>query len=221
MTRSLAALSALMLSLPAPAGAQDVPTGPWPAGLTVPHIAPHACPGEGCFFERGLACADIPMHRQPGGTEISGRLSRGDGVAVLDGEVHVSAPGRVEVIRDVEREARVAAPGTSTGEYFGREATLRLATGDTLYVLNYLGEGSFAVWHEGRFYQTSIFWPWERFGAGRDFVYDGRVLSERSIAFWVNVRTDDDRTGWIEVDYSEFEMSGYMYPAEDLTCRPG
>ena len=97
---------------------------------------------------------------------------------------------------------------------------MRFAQTDTLYVLNYHGEGFFTVWHAGRFYKTEVFWPWESLHRRPDYQYDGRVLSERAATFWVNVRTADSVTGWIEVDYDVFKMSHYYVPASELRCPP-
>ena len=211
---------AMLVALPHSVAAQTEPTIVWPSNLAVPFVVKHACPGEGCMLETGLACSGITVHADPGTAAAVSELAYGDRVAITDGEVHISAPGRVAMVRAAEKPVRVAQRDSSPGQHWSRDSVVRFAQTDTLYVLNYHGEGFFTVWHAGRFYQTEVFWPWESLHRRPDYQYDGRVLSERAAAFWVNVRTADSVTGWIEVDYDVFKMSGYYAPASELRCPP-
>jgi hypothetical protein len=64
--------------------------------------------------------------------------------------------------------------------------------GDTLVVLDHLGEGHFNVWHAGRVQDVEGFWePW------RDGPGAGTLGAQRS-EWWVHVTLPDGRAGWFE-----------------------
>lgn len=72
--------------------------------------------------------------------------------------------------------------------------------GDTLYVLDYLGEGHYRVWYEGTVLTTYEFWDrpeledrWRRPDA------EGTMTVEPRTRWWVRVRTPAGERGWIEM----------------------
>lgn len=64
--------------------------------------------------------------------------------------------------------------------------------GDTLVVLDHLGEGHFNVWHAGRVLDVEGFWEaWQGRGGAR-------TLGAPGSEWWVHVTLLDGRTGWFE-----------------------
>ena len=55
--------------------------------------------------------------------------------------------------------------------------------GDTLYVLDYLGEGFYNTWFKGAFFETAQFWPGPDFFTSSDYEYGGSVVHERREPF--------------------------------------
>ena len=71
--------------------------------------------------------------------------------------------------------------------------------GDTLYVLDYLGEGFYNTWCQGEFYETERFWPGPDFFTAADHEYSGSVVQEAVNGFWVQIRSTNQREGWVDV----------------------
>lgn len=67
--------------------------------------------------------------------------------------------------------------------------------GDTLVVLDYVGEGVFNVWHEGQVAQVSQFWesPQVDLGPGPS---RGMSIGAHGTEWWVRARRADGTVGW-------------------------
>ena len=93
-------------------------------------------------------------------------------------------------------EIGVAVAGDSVRMYTEDGAERMTAAGDTLLVLDNVGEGFRRVWHEGSVLQTD---------AVSGFVPEGgvppaEVLIEPRQVWWARVRTPDGRAGWLWMD---------------------
>jgi hypothetical protein len=93
-----------------------------------PYIDKGACPFECCTYREWTAKEAIDLVDQPNGKRVVGQLHKGEKVQGVTGEVH-SIPLRVVALND-DPDAKVKA-------------------GDVIYVLHYLGEGAWQVWHKG------------------------------------------------------------------------
>ena len=78
---------------------------------------------------------------------------------------------------------------------------------DTLFVLNYLGEGAVVWRYRGSTMRGDMFWdPAER-PDSRDTV--GLLRSAKTV-WWVRARTATGQEGWIVGDYARMATGGYM-----------
>ena len=90
--------------------------------------------------------------------------------------------------------------------YRDRSYDVRYAPGDTVLVLDYLGEGTFNVWVRGQLTQAEVFWAGSA-GAGR-----ARVLHPVVSEWWLRVLGPDGRPGWVSPVDGRLEGDG-------LECR--
>lgn len=93
------------------------------------HIDKGACPFECCTYREWVARADMTLLDIPDGKKVVGQIKKGENVLALTGEIH-SVPLRI----------------LSPNNY----PDARVKVGDTIYLLHYVGEGYWKVWHEGR-----------------------------------------------------------------------
>ena len=107
------------------------------------------------------------------------RLSRDESFSALTGRMWVAVPWSVVVV------------GTTPIRSRDQEPTAFVA-GDTLYVLHYVGEGSFNVWYRGVEVLTGPFWVEEGPGAARDM-----LSQEATREYWVEAETSAGQRGWV------------------------
>ncbi len=176
-----------------------------PPALTLPYVAADACPGEGCTYGTWLACGPIDVYEAYGAeAPVRRTLAAGDAFEVTTGVVIVDEPGVVVVTRRVERLAVASGGGP-------------LLPNDTIYVLDYLGEGFFNIWHEGAIAEVEVFWPWENMVVGPAFQYAGEVVRPGRSAFWAHGTAPEGTTGWIAVEGSRLAIPNSLDPVE-LAC---
>ncbi len=175
-----------------------------PPGITFPYVVSPACPGEGCAYGEWLACDSIPIY-QSAGLPIHPLewLVRDQTFVVDSGKVIVRRPGAVLISQRTPQHS------------LGYAKTV-FEAGDTLFVLNYLGEGFFDAIYRGNIVETEVFWPWQYWFPSEDYIYGGEVLQEAETEFWVFVRADD-QTGWLWVDESRLTAANSLDPSP-LEC---
>lgn len=131
------------------------------------YIDKGACPFECCTYREWVARTDVVLLEGPNGKTVVGQVKKGERVLALTGEVH-SVPVRVVARRDYP-DAGVKA-------------------GDTVYVLHYIGEGFWKVWHDGKLVEI-------------DFFDKG---SKPKTTWWVKLKTSSGVIGWT-VEHGNFE----------------
>lgn len=134
-----------------------------------------------------LSCDSVAIRARPGiASEVVRRVRYREEFEVLAANVVVLAPGLVRVTRPL------------TG------AETRLAKlfqpGDTLGLLNYLGEGRFNVWHSGGVLELEAFWPVSEQSRRASGDYAGEVVRPSRTEFWLRVVTNDSARGWVRRD---------------------
>ena len=164
------------------------PTGPMPAPLpptadpivrrfraAMPDsvlVRAGACPFECCMYREWTAESEIPVldgvRGAPQFTIAPGQRFRAD-----SGTVHVT-------------DVLVVAVEDSVGDppYWS------FARGDTLVVLDYVGEGRYNVWQRGRVLEAEGFW-----GVGAT-VGNATTYGRWSVEWWVHATLPDGRRGW-------------------------
>lgn len=122
-----------------------------------PVIFSTSCEGEDCETTfRAFACAPVDLHASPtGDAAVVARVGRGDSVDVRRTDIHVLRPGMIFVKQPIILDSD---PDSDTGDPIPRGDTLRLAAGDTVYLLQYLGLGSWYYWSHGKLTSGAEFW---------------------------------------------------------------
>jgi len=110
-------------------------------------------------------------------------LQAGDSVSALTGNLHTTAVAHVVVTREVYEE-----PSLRAGRL--------LQPGDTLLVLNYLGEGYYRAWMDGATYTPQGFWV-DQTEWTPEASASGYRVGDYSTEWWVQVRTPMGAEGWI------------------------
>ena len=184
MNRSLLLL--LLLIIPSRLAGQRVHPPP-----EMPRWLERACQGEDCGFGyRAVACHRLELRAADSlAARVMGRIEPGDTVTAEIGNLRVTAPGIVVLIRDTVLASDDSEPRTDT---------LRLVRGDTLYVLEYRQLGAWTWWYRGRLTEGIEFWngPAQRyFGRGRDSLA-GLSTVEPVVETWLRITGPRGRIGW-------------------------
>jgi hypothetical protein len=171
-----------------------------PPGLGLPHRVEPACPGEGCTFGTWLACDSVPLYASPGDASATASvLPPNEPFEVATGMVIVDVPEVVVVTRP-------------TPQISFEEDGVTFQPGDTLYVLDYLGEGFFNAWYVDTILETEVFWPWASFFPGSDFVYGGEVVQTGAASFWVRTTDEEGAAAWVWVDSASVAAPSLLEP---------
>jgi hypothetical protein len=182
--------------------AGDSPDSP---GIEFPYRVEPACPGEGCSYGLWLACDSVPLFAGPGDSSPTGQYLLPDqAFEVTSGAVVVETPGIVAVTRP-----------TPQAPYLADAVTF--VPGDTLYVLDYLGEGFFNAWHRGALLEVEAFWPWENFYPAAGFEFGGELIQAGRTSFWAKTSSGLSGT-WISVDDASVAVPNALDP-DPPTCR--
>ena len=179
------------------------------AGLTFPHIVQPACPGEGCSYGEWMPCEVVPAYATLGDTTaVAFDLADRERFEVETGAVWIERPGVVVVTRPKPRSER------------GTDAIV-FQPGDTLLVLDYIGEGYFNVLHRDTIVETEVFWRTVNFAAPDSF-YRAEVLAEGMAEFWIRIRSQSGREGWVRTNGYRF-AAAYSLVDKPLECyeEPG
>jgi hypothetical protein len=157
MAKIIATLILLVGLLVSPAGTTPSAEGEKPPSV---HVDAGACPFECCTYREWVARTDVMLLDSPNSKRVVGRIKKGETVLALTGEVH-SVPLRVVVQQDYPE--------------------ISVKAGDTIYVLHYMGEGYWRVWHDGKL------------GEIQDFPGNG---AKPKTTWWVQLKTPSGVVGW-------------------------
>jgi hypothetical protein len=119
-----------------------------------------ACPFECCTYREWVARTDMPLLDIPDGKKVIGQIKKGEKVLAMTGEIH-SIPLQAVSPRDYP-DAGVKA-------------------GDTIYILHYVGEGFWKVWHDGKVVEID------------DLPSNG---PKPKASWWVKLKTSSGTIGW-------------------------
>ncbi len=126
------------------------------------YVDPGACPFECCVYREWGVLQDVELVDSPGGLKVVGEALAGEKVQAITGEVH-TIPLEFTLPEDFELSDRYD-----------------LQPGDRVFLLTYIGEGYWKLWHEGKVV------------SGVEIDDPPRPESR----WWVRVRTAAGVTGW-------------------------
>lgn len=158
-----------------PAAAAPDPLTAW--ALRMPDSLTHrasACPFECCVYGTWEGTAEVPLRAAP---------RRPDATA------HVFAAGE-PFTADSGFVRNTGISILTLDDTLNVGPTL-LQPGDTVAVLDYVGEGRFNIWDGANVWEVESFW-----GQTGAPVSDGQYARE----WWVHATTADGRKGWIDAD---------------------
>ena len=165
-----------------PAAADD-PVARWAALLpdSLRHRA-GACPFECCVYRDWTPTGEVPLRARPSHAEPTGTVIAPEQTFTADsGFVRVTGVSLVAVTDSLAPEGPPQPP---------------LGPGDTLVVLDYMGEGYWRVWDGERIRELSGFWGAEVFPVRGDLLGGERYARE----WWVHATTRAGEKGWFNAD---------------------
>jgi hypothetical protein len=170
--------------VPAPEAGAQAGESP-PAGTAAPSspwLAAGACPFECCTYGEWTAVTTISVHpAELDSSAVAFTLAPGEPFTASTGNVYVISPG-----------VAVATDTITLGS-----PPLRLSVGDTVQLLDHLGEGVYNLRHDGLVFVGEGFWAMMPL-SGRPAA--GTLLAEPVTEWWVRIATPDGREGWIEMN---------------------
>lgn len=145
-----------------------------------------ACPFECCVYGEWEAESQIALVSEPReGASPAGELAPGTSFQADSGFVRVTQVSLVAVTDTV-----TPMPDR------------QLQPGDTLVLLDYVGEGYHNAWLDGEFVEVADFWS-SATGQPR-----GEVIGEHQSEWWVHATTGDGTGGWFRADVPGVELGG-------------
>jgi hypothetical protein len=132
------------------------------------YIDKGACPFECCTYREWVARTDVTFVDVPDGKVVVGQIKKGEKVLALTGEIH-SVPLPIVARKDYP--------------------VVGVKAGDTIYLLHYVGEGSWKVWHMGNVFEIDDL--------------PGKVPKPKTTC-WVKLKTSSGVIGWT-IDQKNFE----------------
>ena len=132
-----------------------------------------ACPFECCTYREWVALKNADLVETPNGKKVVGSIKKGEKVLALTGEVR-SRPVKA-VTHDGYPEVGVKA-------------------GEIVYVIDYVGEGYWKIWHDGKI----------------DQIQDLPGGVSPKTRWWVKLKTATGVVGWIE-ERRNFDNVGRMF----------
>lgn len=146
-----------------------------------------ACPFECCVYGEWRAESAIPLVPRPAETPSAGSSTLEPGAAFQADSGHVRVTGLALV---------------AVTEWVAPMPQRRLEPGDTLVLLDYVGEGFHSAWLDGEFVEVSDFWS-----SATDRPR-GEVIGEHSSEWWVHATSSSGTSGWFRADAPGVEIAG-------------
>ena len=146
----------------------------------LPYESPGACPFECCTYRSWTVEADTDiLADRRDGAPVAFRVRKGETVDGVTGVVVTTTPGRARALKD-----------TTIGD---GDVRARVRSGETVYLIHHLGEGSWKTWVRGRELEVSEIGC---LGEDRRLQPCGlRFVSLPKTTWWVKVRSGQ-REGW-------------------------
>jgi hypothetical protein len=166
----------------------------------LPWIQTDACPGEVCDFGEWAACTRVIVRTEKRLDAPAAFVLRpGERFSALTGEVRVDRAGLV-----VFRDTLTYIPEP----YAPDQDTIPFGPSDSLYLLNYIGEGVGVLWLHGRAYTGELDW----WGGSKSRAFEPGVLVRKAKeVWWVRVRNRAGKEGWVIPSYRSMSGSAAHY----------
>jgi hypothetical protein len=144
-------------------------------------VRPGACPFECCTYGNWIAGSEIPLR------------ASADHSAAVFASMATGQPFRADSGKVVVTSLRLIAMKDTITGYLG-DAVHRFVAGDTLVLLDPIGEGHFNVWYRGRVLPAEGIWD-----PPNDTLRTARI-GRHAHEWWVHATLPDARRGWFLAD---------------------
>jgi hypothetical protein len=192
----LIALCVGLIRMPAVSAQQSRRNPPPP----LPWIDTDACPGEVCDYGEWAACTRVVVRTEKRlDAPVAFTLKPGERFTAVTGEVRVDRAGLV-VFHDTL--THIPEPADANQD------TIHVGPSDTLYLLNYIGEGVGVWWLHARA-DTGVLGWWGGTKKGRP--EPGILLRKAKEVWWVRVRNRAGKEGWAIPSYRTMSGSAAHY----------
>jgi len=166
----------------------------------MPYIVKNACEGEGCAKSGTWAACSTLVVRSDKRSDapLAFIIAPQEKFTAVTADMHVVVPGMV-VFRDTISNA---------ADEVNEVDSIRFTPADTLYILNYEGEGYLTWWFRGQAAHGYQFWNDEH--ASGPYSNDIVAIRSAQSVWWVRVRNAAGKEGWIVGSLDRFATGGYM-----------
>src|SRR5882762_6095250 len=166
----------------------------------MPYIVKNACEGEGCAKSGTWAACSTLVVRSDKRSDapLAFIIAPQEKFTAVTADVHVVVPGMV-VFRDTI---------SNGADEVNEVDSIRFTPADTLYILNYEGEGYLTWWFRGQAAHGYQFWNDEH--ASGPYSNDIVAIRSAQSVWWVRVRNAAGKEGWIVGSLDRFATGGYM-----------
>ena len=175
---------ALLAAGLAAAGVAEAADGPGRPSLPkVPYEDHGACPFECCTYRTWTVNAETPVRTdRRDSAPVAFRVRAGEQVDGLTGVVVTTKLGRATIREPIVVDSD----------------KLELRPGETVYVINYIGEGVWKIWVRGRLYHLEIAGKEETCGAPapEPGPCAAQIVEEPRTVWWAKVRNRTGQEGW-------------------------
>lgn len=163
-----------------PPDSAAVPAGPVAqSGPPIPYRVEGACPFECCTYGTWSAEQPLTVYTSAGDTSsVAFTIPAGTSFEADTGYVNVTQTGLVVIEQSMD-------------VYRSYDETRTVSPGDTLYLLDYVGEGFYNAWIADSLYQIEPANP-------NDPAY--RTLRDPEQTWWAHAALADGREGWLWMD---------------------
>jgi hypothetical protein len=192
-TRSRAHALTLLLLLACGKGSETEASVEEIIADSLPRVMEGACEGEGCEPEyRAVACRPLKLAKSPTDSAGVAVLRQGDTVDVRM-DLHLEKPGVVVLKQDL------TVPDAWNTEPGIEPPPLRFKAGDTLLLINYIGEGFWKGMHDDRVMEVEEFWggPGQAERSAKDSAQAAIATGTAPVInTWLRITRDDKELGW-------------------------
>lgn len=144
------------------------------------YIAKGACPFEGCFYGKWKVLKDSFLYDKPNGKTVVGKISKGDQVVAVTGEVYVK-PRPIAIIYDVRIHDLVS-----------------LKNGDIIFQLDYIGEFAYRYWKDGDVFEADLgvldYCPFPSRYRFAEYIFPEQERDPQ--IWWIKLQLSDKVYGW-------------------------